>query len=62
MLFNSLRLGDVLELVLISGLVFTVLGIYLAKNSDRLKFFIKSAAFLKNNLKDSGSFSDFLKK
>ena len=62
MLLNSLGLSDVIELAVLCAIIFIPIGFFLCWYYEHINYVFKSKSFLKNNLRDSGSFSSFLKK
>lgn len=61
-LFDSLALSDVVELTLLCAVIFIPAGFLLSLNSYRLRLIVKALLGLRSNLRDEGSFADFIKK
>ncbi|MGN0901885.1 MAG: hypothetical protein ACI4M9_01245 [Succinivibrio sp.] len=59
-MYHSLGIADVVELVILCAVLFIPAGFLLKANLYRLKFFFKIAARFKTNLRDMGSFREFL--
>lgn len=62
MLFKSLVLTDVVQLVILCALIFIPLGFFINKKLPLVKDFLIAITKFKSNLKDCGSFSLYLSK
>ena len=59
---TSLNFTDVLEIVALCAVVFFPLGMWFAKNLNKIKWLFSAVFRMHTNLKDQGSFKDFMTK
>lgn len=59
-MFDSLALSDVIQLIAICAVIFIPTGYFIRHNLKKMKIYFLLAPKYRSNLKDKGSFLDFL--
>ncbi len=59
-MFDSLALSDVFQLIAVCAIIFIPLGYFIRHNLKNMRIYFLLAPKVRSNLKDRGSFSDFL--
>lgn len=60
--FDSLAMSDVVELVLLCAVIFIPVGFFLSLNSYRVRLIVKALCGFRSNLRDEGTFANFIGK